>query len=109
MSQFDSRPPKDNKPRNGGTDPNFNWRGLILFAIAVSLLIGALVFKNSPMGSGTNTITSPQFMGYLQNDQIDKDKGVDLAIEDGKTIATLTGFLKAGKDATPAGQDTKFS
>ena len=109
MSQFDSRPPKDNKPsRNGGSDPNFNWRGLILFAIAVSLLIGALVFKNSPMGNGANTITNSQFMAYLQNDQIDKEKGIDLTIEDGKAIATLTGYLKAGKE-TAAGQDGKFT
>jgi cell division protease FtsH len=111
MSQFDSRPPKDNKPsrQGGGNDPNFNWRGLILFAIAISLLIGALVFKNSPMGGGSNPAKNNEFMAYLQNDEIDKDKGVDLSYEDGSSYGmfTLSCWIKPGKDNT-TGQEEQI-
>jgi cell division protease FtsH len=47
MAQPDPRNPNNNNrpPRNNGggqaPDPNFNWRGLILFSIAVALIAGA--------------------------------------------------------------------
>ena len=109
MSQFESRPPKDNKPsrQGGGNDPNFNWRGIMFLVIGIALVIGAIIFRNSPYSTNTNLITNTQFMEYLQNDQIDKDKGLQVDVEDGKSIATLSGFLKTGKDVS--GQDTKFS
>src|SRR5580658_8220038 len=48
MPQLDQRPPKDqrqrNNPGNGG-DPNFNWRGVILLAVALLLVLGAVYFK----------------------------------------------------------------
>jgi hypothetical protein len=30
---------------NGAQDPNFNWRGLVLFAIAITLIGGAFLMK----------------------------------------------------------------
>ena len=47
MPQLDSRPPKDTRSRNtAGGDPNsFNWRGVILLALAVILAAGAILIK----------------------------------------------------------------
>jgi len=106
MSQFESRPPKDNKPPRNGSDPNFNWRGLILFAIAVFLLLGAFLFKG---GAYTNysDINYSQLHEYLESDRIDKTKNVDLIYEEGKPTQTLVGFLKAAKD-NAGGQETQF-
>src|SRR3954468_21443498 len=42
MAQPEPRSPNNNRPRNNGNpDPNFNWRGLILFSIAIALIAGA--------------------------------------------------------------------
>ena len=43
MAQPDRNSPKDNKNRGG--DPNFNWRGVILFAIAFALIGLAILFR----------------------------------------------------------------
>src|SRR6202453_2817517 len=110
MSQFDQRPPKENKPRNGGTnDPNHNWRGLILFAIAAALLIGALVFK-TPYGGSSSAVSNNTFMSNLQTDQIDKDKGVDLMYEEGSPTGmfTLTCYLKPNTKDNPSNQDLQI-
>jgi cell division protease FtsH len=105
MSEFESRPPKDNKQRNT-SDPNFNWRGLILFAIAVSLLVGAFLFKGGAYGN-YQEISYARFIELLQADQISKDKGVELVYEESSPPQTLMGYIKPGKD-NPAAQDLQF-
>ena len=103
MSQFESRPPKDNKPPRNGNDPNFNWRGLILFAIAVFLLLGAFLMKGGAYPN--NDIPYKVFHEYLESDKIDKTKNVDLIYEEGKPTQTLVGFLKPD---TAGAQGTQF-
>ena len=92
MAQPEPRSPKGNRPPNGSNgDPNFNWRGLILFAIAILLIGGAFIFnKNGPMGSAEE-VSFPRFKEMLEKDQIDKTKGIDLINEQ----SVGTHFLRA--------------
>ena len=111
MSQFDSRPPKENKPsrQGGGNDPNFNWRGLMFIAIAILCFIGFLAFRNSPLSTSSSPTKNAEFMAYLQKDEVDKDKGVDLTYEGDSPpgMFTLTCWLKPGPD-NPTNQDVQI-
>ena len=97
MSQPEPRSPKQSRPPNGngGGDPNFNWRGLMLFGIAIAMIGGAYVFnKGGPLVGGTKDVPYPQFLELLDSDRIDKDKGIDLISEPGNPTDYLEGFLK---------------
>jgi len=73
MAQPENRP-NGNRPPNGGTpEPNFNWRGVVLFAIAVMLIGGAVVVnKSGPMG-GPKEITWAQFTEALEKKELITD------------------------------------
>ena len=43
MAQTDRNSKKDNK--NGGNEPSFNWRGIVLIAIAFALIGLAILFR----------------------------------------------------------------
>ncbi len=43
MASSDRNSKKDNK--NGGNEPSFNWRGLVLVTIGITLLGLALLFR----------------------------------------------------------------
>ena len=100
MSQPDQRPNKDTKPPRAGGDPNFNWRGLVLLAVAVLFLAGAFLMKGGTIGNYQD-ITYGKFLEYLDKDQIVKDKGLDLLYEDGAQTQTLVGSYKAGAVEQP--------
>ena len=98
MSQPEPRSPKENRPPNGtgGGDPNFNWRGLMLFAIAIAMIGGAYVFNTGGrLVGGTKDVPYPQFIELLDSDRIDKDKGIDLISEPGNPTDFLEGYLKS--------------
>jgi cell division protease FtsH len=90
MSQPDSRLPKDNRQRNNTPDPNFNWRGLVLFAVAVALIGGALLFRG-PYGN-VEEIPYYRFEQLLQAGQIRKDRPLELVVEEGRSTQFLKGF-----------------
>lgn len=69
MSQPDNRP-NGNRP-NGTQEPNFNWRGLVLFAIAITLLAGAFVFRG-PI-SNTTEVPYPELLKLLDDKKIITD------------------------------------
>jgi len=103
MAQPDPRSPKGNRPPNGGpTEPGFNWKGLVLISIAIGLFILAYVFKGGPM---ENNVPYPQFVQMLENDQIVKEKGIDLISEPGSGTDYLMGWKKS---AQPGGQAERF-
>jgi len=91
MAQPDPRSSKSNRPPNGNNagDPNFNWRGLILFAIAILLIGGAFFFKG---GAGNvREVPYPKFIEMLAADQLEKSKGIELVNEQ----SLGTHFLRA--------------
>ncbi len=97
MAQPDPRPPKVNRPPNGGgpAEPNFNWKGLVLLAIAIALFGAAYVFKG-PMGN-VREVTYPQFVEMLKKDEIDKSRNLELVTEPG-SLDFLKGHLVSPSD-----------
>jgi cell division protease FtsH len=100
MAQSEPRPPRGNRPPsgngNGTGDPNFNWRGFVLFAIALALIGGALFMgKDSPMAKSRD-VSYPQLIQWLEKEQIAKDKGLELVSEPGNPIDFVRGYVKAG-------------
>ncbi|HSI13571.1 MAG TPA: ATP-dependent zinc metalloprotease FtsH [Chthoniobacter sp.] len=105
MAQPDPRSPKGNRPPNGTggpSEPTFNWKGLLLLAAAIGLFVLAYVFKNGPI---ENVVPYPQFVKLLDEDQIVKEKGIDLVSEPGSATDYLVGFKKSSQ---PNGQPERF-
>ena len=76
MSQPDNRP-NGNRP-NGTQEPNFNWRGMVLFAIAITLLAGAFLFRG-PM-TNTKEIPYPELLTLLDEKKIITDNPKEFPI-----------------------------
>ena len=101
MSQPDRNSQKENKSR--GNEPNFNWRGVILIAIAFALIGLAVLFRG---GAYANVEDVPynRFLELLDNKQIvvDKNLPLKLVVEDGRPTQTLKGYYT--KQGTGPGQ-----
>ncbi len=103
MAQLDSRSPKERPPRNNGngSDPNFNWRGIILFGAAIALI--AVSFVVHPLGN-QEPMPWYKFTQMLEDKQIATEKPVEVSNEDGKALRTIGGFYypdKASKETAP--------
>ena len=96
MAQSENRPPRGNRPPPA-QDPNFNWRGLVLFAIAIALIGGAFLFK-SP--GHVREIPYGELRQLLDTDRIVKEK-VDLVTEQGTGINYLQGQLRPASPNLP--------
>src|SRR6266513_3897061 len=104
MSQSDRNSQKENKPR--GNEPSFNWRGVVLIAIAFALIGLAVLFRG---GAYANVEDVPynRFLELLENKQIATDKNypLQLVVEDGRPTQTLRGaYIRQGMGAAPAQQ-----
>src|ERR1700760_4920913 len=96
MAQPDPRSSKGNRPPNGGpTEPAFNWKGLMLVAAAIGLFILAYVFRNGPM---ENIVKYPDFVKMLDEDQVQKEKGIELVSEPGSATDYLRFWKKAANN-----------
>ena len=104
MPQSDRNPQRENRPR--GNEPGFNWRGVILVAIAFGFFGLALLFYRG--GYQTfEEVPYNRFVDLLQNKQIVNDKNTPLvlAVEEGKPTQTLRGmYLKQAAAGAPAQQ-----
>ncbi len=95
MSQPENRPPSGRPPTP--PEPNFNWRGLLLFAVAILLIGGALMFRDSPMGGATE-VTYPKFVEMLEKNEVIKDNPqypVELVSIPGSQTDTIVGYVNA--------------
>ena len=96
MAQPDNRPNGNRPP--GVPEPNFNWRGVLLFALALLLIGGAFVFNKTGAFGAPKEMSYPEFLEALKGDQIMKDDPKDhpfeLVAEPGSQTDTLHGFLK---------------
>jgi cell division protease FtsH len=104
MSQPDNRP-NGNRP-NGTQEPNFNWRGMVLFAIAIILLAGAFFFP----GRMTNTKEIPygELLTLLDEKKIitdNKEYPTKLISTAGGANRVLVGYRKADP---PSAQPQRF-
>jgi cell division protease FtsH len=104
MSQTDRSSKKDNK--SGGNEPSFNWRGVVLIAIAFALIALAVLFRG---GAYNNVEDVPynRFLELLENKQIANDKNypLQLVVEEGRPTQTLRGYYtKQGVGPSPSQQ-----
>ncbi len=103
MASPDRNSQKD-KPR--GNEPNFNWRGVILIAIAFALIGLAVLFRGGAYQTFED-VPYNRFLDLLESKQIvtDKNYPVQLVVEDGRPTQTLRGFyLKQGTGGAPTQQ-----
>jgi cell division protease FtsH len=88
MPQSENRSPRGNRPPPS-QDPNFNWRGLVLFAIAI-FLIGGAFFVRGPYGK-PDELSYPTLLQYFDKGIVQKDK-IELITEQGSATDYLKGF-----------------
>ncbi len=105
MAQQDN--PNPNNDKRPSADPNFNWRGLLLFAIAFALIGGALFFRTGPYAS-IEEIPLPRFYQLLNEKRIvsTDDQPLELVVEDTRTTQKLRGFYLTGANG-PDGKPAK--
>jgi cell division protease FtsH len=99
MASSDRNSNKENKNRGG--DPNFNWRGVILFAIAFALIGLAVLFRGGGY-SNVEDVPYNRFLELLDNKQIfiDKNYPLQLVVEEGRPTQTLRGaYVRQGAGA----------
>src|SRR6266480_5230942 len=96
MPQFDRNSQRDNKSR--GSEPNFNWRGVILIVIAFSLIAMAMLFYRGGYQQFED-VPYNRFLELLENKQIVSDKNAPLTlyVEEGQPTQQLRGkYIKQG-------------
>ncbi len=105
MATPDPRSSNNNRPRGDGNgaggDPSFNWRGVVLFALAIALIGGAWVANKRI--DATNEVTYPKFLEYLENNQVVVDKEHDLELVRDQSAGNeyLAGSIRKSPDAQP--------
>jgi cell division protease FtsH len=107
MPSPDRNSQKENKPR--GTEPSFNWRGVVLIAIAFALIGLAVLFRG---GAYANIEDVPynRFLELLENKQIavDKNYPLQLVVEEGRPTQTLRGYYIKQSVGSAAAQPVLF-
>jgi cell division protease FtsH len=90
MPEQDPRSRQDKNSRNFGNDNNFNWRGILLFAFAITLL-GVFFFSRNGGYGNVEDIPFTEFQQYLSEGRISKDEPMQLVVTEGKTTQVLRG------------------
>jgi cell division protease FtsH len=109
----DETPDSNNQSRApkppGGQEPQFNWRGLLLFAVAFALIGGAFLFRGTSIAS-TDEITLPKFESLLKEGKIisTAEKPLELIIEEGRNTQTLSGYYRKKSPASKEEIPTPF-
>jgi hypothetical protein len=104
MPQSDRNPQRENKPR--GNEPGFNWRGVILVAIAFGFFGLALLFYRGGYQS-YEEVPLNRFYDLLAQKQVvnDKNSPLLLVIESDKQTQMLRGtYIKQAAGGAPAQQ-----
>jgi len=106
MSEENPKSPKEQRPSGGG-DPQLNWRGLLLLALALALIGGAVIVKGGGGFAQTDEISNAQFLQMLKDGKIVATEAhpLDIVVEEGRNTQTISGYYDKGKDATKQGGD----
>ncbi len=92
------RPPKNRNDRpqeDPSGDPNFNWRGMLLFMIAFALIGGAFLFPRNP--PGIEELSYGKFLSLLENGRIlaDANHPLELVVDESSRTQVLRGAYLA--------------
>src|SRR5713101_3278340 len=96
MPQSDRNSQRENKPR--GNEPSFNWRGVILIAVAFGFFALAMLFWRGNYQQRED-VPYNRFLELLENKQIvnDKNSPLSLFVEEGKPTQELRGkYVRQG-------------
>jgi cell division protease FtsH len=96
MPEQDPRNRQDKNSRNFGNDNNFNWRGILLFAFAITLL-GVFFFSRNGGYGNVEDIPFTEFQQYLNEGRVSKDEPMQLVVTEGKTTQILRGAFDKEK------------
>jgi cell division protease FtsH len=108
MPEQDQRSRQDKNSRNFGNDNNFNWRGILLFAFAITLL-GVFFFSRNGGYGNVEEIPFTEFQQYLNEGRISKDEPMQLVVTEGKTTQILRGaFDKERKPGAGSTSPDRF-
>ncbi|HRH98498.1 MAG TPA: ATP-dependent zinc metalloprotease FtsH, partial [Prosthecobacter sp.] len=95
---FNNRP---DGPNRRNQDPQFNWRGFMLFALAITLLISGFMMNKGLTGS-RKVFDYAQFKTEVEAGRIDENKPLQLVNLDTTSEQTIRGYYfpsLAGKSA----------
>ena len=98
MPQSDRNSQRDNKQRGNGNEPSFNWRGVILVAVAFGFFALAMLFYRGGYQQFED-VPYNRFLELLENKQIVNDKNAPLTlyVEEGQPTQQLRGkYVKQG-------------
>ncbi len=92
MPQSDRNSQRDNKQRGNGNEPSFNWRGVILVAVAFGFFALAMLFYRGGYQQFED-VPYNRFLELLENKQIVNDKNAPLTlyVEEGQPTQQLRG------------------
>src|SRR5712672_1818572 len=108
MPEQDPRSRQDKNSRNFGNDNNFNWRGILLFAFAITLL-GVFFFSRNGGYGNVEDIPFTEFQQYLNEGRISKEEPMQLVVTEGKTTQILRGaFDKERKPGAGSTSPDRF-
>ena len=95
--------PKDRRPRGNEPEPQFNWRGLLLFAVAFALIGGAFIFREGNL-SQVDELSYPKFSELLSAGKIvsTAERPIELVVEEGRNTQTLSGYYRKMVTVPPA-------
>ena len=95
MSEENPKPSTDNRQRPGGGEPQMNWRGLILLAVALALLGGAFLVRNNNF-TQTEQIPYPVFLKLVKDKKlvVTDAKPLELIVEEGRNTQYFEGRVK---------------
>jgi cell division protease FtsH len=105
MPQSDRNSPRENKPR--GTEPNFNWRGVILVAIAFGFFALAMLFYRGGYQAAED-VPYNRFLELVENKQIDKNSQLELVVAEGQPTQILRGVYFKQAPGGPQAQPVRF-
>jgi cell division protease FtsH len=95
---FNNRP---DGPSRRNQDPQFNWRGFMLFALAITLLISGFMM-NKGLVASRKVFDYAEFKKSVESNQIDKSKKLLLVNSDTTSEQTIKGFyFPAGLTGAP--------
>ncbi len=106
MSEENPKPPNDNRQRpGGGNDPQMNWKGLVLFAIGLSLIAGMFLFRGNNFAQ-VEPIPYPRFVELLKAGKVvsTPDAPLELIVEEGRNTQFLEG--KINQKSKTTGEET---